>query len=86
MAYLDDFFICGHFIKSCAKALKVLIQLLYQTITSLGFTINWNKVVDPTTQITFRGIEIDSKTMELTLPSEKLYALKHDLLVFSSRK
>ena len=54
--YLDDFFIKADTMQDCARILHILIKLLRK----LGFQINWNKVVDPTTKITFLGIEIDS--------------------------
>ena len=82
VAYLDDFFICERSSKACAKTLKVLIQLLRK----LGFAINWNKVVDPTTKLIFLGIEINSCTMELRLPDDKLASLKIELRTFRGRK
>ncbi|VDI59236.1 Hypothetical predicted protein [Mytilus galloprovincialis] len=50
-----------------------------------GFAINWSKVVDPCQQITFLGVEIDSSTMEVRLPSDKLAVLKAELLAFTKR-
>ncbi|CAG2211241.1 unnamed protein product [Mytilus edulis] len=49
------------------------------------FAINWSKVVDPCQQITFLGVEIDSSTMEVRLPSDKLAVLKAELLAFTKR-
>jgi hypothetical protein len=43
-------------------------------------------VVDPTTSITFLGIEIDSSTMELRLPADKLSLLRLELDDFKVRK
>ena len=82
VAYLDDFFICEHTLKKCARALKTLIQLLRK----LGFAINWNKVVDPTQKIIFLGIEIDSNTMELRLSDKKLVSIKQELAAFAGLK
>ena len=48
--------------------------------------INWSKVVDPTTSITFLKIEIDSSTMELRLPADKLSLLRLKLDDFKVRK
>jgi hypothetical protein len=42
---------------------------------SLGFSINWNKVIDHTRCLTFLGIDIDAATMVKHLPSEKVLAL-----------
>ena len=41
--------------------------------------IHWGKVVDPTTCITFLGVELDSVAMTLRLPDEKLLTLKQEL-------
>ena len=68
VVYLDDFFIKADTMQDCARILHILIKL----IRKLGFQINWNEVVDPTTKITFLGIEIDSFEMCLRLPEEKL--------------
>ena len=53
VVYLDDFLVMAESRDACAEALSVLIQLLRK----LGFAIHWGKVVDPTTKITFLGIE-----------------------------
>lgn len=82
IAYLDDFLICETTKQRCIQALNILLALLRK----LGFMINWSKVVDPTTKLTFLGIEIDSTAMELRLPGEKLSLLKHELAEFSKRK
>lgn len=75
IVYLDDFLIISKSKDVCAEALKTLILLLRK----LGFMIHWGKVVDPTTCITFLGIELDSVKMALRLPEEKLLALKEEL-------
>jgi hypothetical protein len=49
--------------------------------------INWSKVVDPTTSITFLRIEIDSSIpQELRLPADKLSLLRLKLDDFKVRK
>lgn len=75
IVYLDDFLIVSKCKHICAEALRVLIQLLRK----LGFMIHWGKVVDPTTCITFLGIELDSIAMTLRLPEEKLLQLRQEL-------
>ena len=82
IAYLDDFLIIAPTLDECATALYTLIGLLRY----LGFCINWDKVVDPITRITFLGIEIDADTMSKRLPKEKLIALRSELRVFAARK
>ena len=78
---LDDFLICESKDR-CRLALNTLVHLLRK----LRFMINWLKVVDPTTSITFLGIEIDSSTMELRLPADKLSLLRLELDDFKVRK
>ena len=73
IVYLDDFLIISESKEVCAEALNILIQLLRK----LGFMIHWGKVVDPTTCITFLGIELNSMT--LSLPEEKLLLLQQEL-------
>ncbi|CAC5422338.1 unnamed protein product [Mytilus coruscus] len=82
VAYLDDFFLCEQSEFRCRQALNSLIFLLRE----LGFMINWQKVVDPTTKLTFLGVEIDSIAMELRLPGDKLSLLKQELTDFGNRK
>lgn len=82
VVYLDDFFNTAETFADCVQALNTLISLLRK----LGFQINWNKVVDPTTKLTFLGIEIDSIAMCLRLPEEKLLQVRHELSLFQARK
>jgi hypothetical protein len=81
IGYLDDFFICEPSFKKCANTLRLLIAVLRK----LGFSISWSKVTDPCKVITFLGIELDTESMELRLPEDKLKALKQELLEFSTR-
>ena len=82
VVYLDDFLIISESKAECAIALNLLIQLLRR----LGFCIHWGKVVDPTTKITFLGIELDSITMTLRLPFDKLQSFQSELQGFITRK
>lgn len=82
VVYLDDFLIMADSKEICAAALHCLIQLLRK----LGFAIHWGKVVDPTTKITFLGIELDSLDMTLRLPEEKLQGFHEELHSFLKRK
>ena len=66
--YLDDFLIVGKTKAECQQGLLALIRLLY----SLGFNVSWKKVVSPCQRVTILGIELDSTTMSLRLPSDKL--------------
>ena len=82
VVYLDDFFIKGETFEECLNALNITVRLLRK----LGFHINWNKVIDPCTKITFLGIEIDSLEMCLRLPDEKLHQVRQELARFQGRK
>ena len=82
IVYLDDFLIIADSQEKCAAALNCLIQLLRK----LGFAIHWGKVVDPTTKITFLGIELDSMSMSMRLPSDKLDSLNQELKDFLLHK
>ncbi|CAC5398604.1 unnamed protein product [Mytilus coruscus] len=70
VAYLDEFFICEQTKSRCKEAFNELITLP----RFLGFAINWSKVVDPCQQIPFLGVELDSTTIEVRLPGDKLAA------------
>ena len=80
--YLDNFLIIADAKEKSAAALNCLIQLLRK----LGFAIHWGKVVDPTTRITFLGIELDSVSMSLSLSTNKLDTFKQELKKFLQRK
>ena len=70
VVYLDDFFICTPTLNECIVAMNTLVALLRR----LGFSINWDNVIDPTRCLTFLGIEIDTATMVKRLPSEKVWS------------
>ena len=82
VAYLDDFFIKGDSFQECLGALNLVISLLRK----LGFHINWKIVVDPSTQIVFLGIEIDSVNICMRLPSAKLDQICTELSLFETQK
>ena len=76
--YLDDFLIVGKTKAECQQGLLALIRLLH----SLGFNVSWKKVVAPCQRVTFLGIELDSTTMSLRLPSDKLDRLNSLIAYF----
>lgn len=75
VAYLDDFLIVSPTRQQCTETLGVLLRLL----RSLGFMINYNKVVDPCTCLVFLGVELDSVAMCMRLADDKLAALRGEL-------
>ena len=74
--YLDDFITLGEpDTDTCAHNLQAILQ----TCKQLGVTVAVNKCEGPTVCLTFLGIEIDTRAMEMRLPVEKLQKLKDTL-------
>ena len=71
-SYLDDFIVVGDTYEECQTGALALIEFL----RDLGFFIAWKKVVTPSAQVTYLGIEIDSVKMQVSLPKVKLDKLK----------
>ena len=74
LAYLDDFLIIEPTQLQCKAAFDILLSLL----ESLGFTVNWTKVIFPAQCLVFLGVEIDTVKCELRLPEDRV----SELLVF----
>lgn len=71
LVVLDDFFLAAESKEQCKEALNCLIRLL----RSLGFRINWKKVVGPTRDLVFLGVRIDTVMNKLSLDPTKLNEL-----------
>ena len=71
LAYLDEFLIIELTQLRCRAAFDMPASLL----ESLGFTINWTKVVSPNQRLTFLGVEIDTVKCELRLPDDRVTEL-----------
>ena len=56
IVYLDDFLVIGDSYLDCLIAYQTLMCLL----RSLGFSINYKKLVDPCTKVVFLGIELNT--------------------------
>ena len=82
IAYLDDFLAIAPTYRQCKLAYEDLLLVLQ----SLGFTINWDKVVEPSQCVTFLGVEINSITQTLSLPMDKLLELKSLLTLWEGVK
>ena len=78
---LDDFLIIGSTQAECQMELVTLIRLLH----SLGFNVSWRKVVSPTQRVTFLGIELDSTSITVRLPVDKLSQLIDQVCAFSAK-
>lgn len=77
MHYLDDFLLLGPPGQAvCAHNLEVLLS----AFSRLGVPVAWEKLVGPTTRLTFLGIELDTVAMLMRLPERKLAELR-ELLV-----
>ena len=72
IAYLDDFLLIEDSYERCLESFNMLIDLLQ----TLGFSINWGKVVYPCQRLTFLGIEIDTISRRLTLPKRKIAEIR----------
>ena len=82
VVYLNHFFINGDSELACRTVFETLLNLL----SNLGFQINWNKVVYPTQQLVFLRVLLDTVEGIMSLPVDKLEALKFFLLEFSLRR
>ena len=71
LAYLDDFLVIETSQQQCQIAVDTLIDLLQ----SLGFTINWSNVAQPSQSLFFLGVEMDTVNRVLRLPSVRVSEL-----------
>ena len=71
LAYLDDFLIIEPSQQQCQIAVDTLLDLLQ----SLGFTINWSKVVQPSQSLCFLRVEMDTVNRVLRLPRVRVSEL-----------
>ena len=79
--YLDDFFVFGSSFLQCQEAQIALVRLLGE----LGFVVSWKKCSSPSTTVRYLGIIIDSESLCLSLPEDKLLKLSAELQFFSDR-
>ena len=81
--YLDDFLTMGPpDSPTCQKNLGIFIQLC----RDLGVPLAAEKMKGPSTSLTFLGITLDTRKMEIRLPSEKLQRIKIILQEWLGRK
>ena len=83
--YLDDFLLGGTPSSNhCSHVLQVSIDLFKQ----FGVPIATEKTVPPSTNITFLGLTIDTLTMEVRIPADKITAVTQQIQSFltSNRK
>ena len=81
--YLDDYITVGPPATSvCLNNLAIIKQACHDT----GTPIEESKSVGPATTITFLGMELDSVSMEIRLPQDKLRSLRMLLEDWKSRE
>lgn len=68
VGYLDDYFLASNTKEGCHTRQKELIEFL----EFIGFKVNYNKVIPPSQQPRFLGVEIDLVNMVFRLPEDKL--------------
>lgn len=80
---LDDFLFVGPPLSDkCFKDLTTFLALCQR----MGIPIKHTKTVQPTTVITFLGVELDSDKMEARLPSDKIQKITELLGKFNRKK
>ena len=80
--YLDDFI----FVAESLDKAKRNMQTLISTFTSLGVPLEPSKLEGPANCLTFLGIEMETATLQLRLPRDKLERLKEALAIAESKK
>ena len=76
MVYIDDMLLIAESIISVEAHLEALIYLL----SGLGLVINIPKSITiPTQQIEFLGMQVDSTSLQLCLPGEKLHLIRMEI-------
>ena len=80
--YLDDFFNSSATAEECSRAMDIIKAVF----SDIGVPLAPNKIVGPSTCITYLGIEIDSINNVCRLPNDKLSKLKNLLKVWKNKK
>lgn len=69
--YLDDFFLCAPTLIECQRKVDTVLRVFEY----LGIPIAEDKLEGPSRRIVFLGIEIDSDSLSIRLPADKLSSL-----------
>ena len=81
-SYVDDLVLACETYEECKEALLYLISL----VRKLGLRVSWEKGISPTKQVTFLGVDIDTKDCVLSLGADKLNMLHEKLKAFKHRQ
>ena len=80
---LDDFLLVGPpSFPFCSKQLQLFLNFCKE----VGIPLKQEKTVHPTTVLTFLGLELDTKAMEIRLPSDKLLKIRNRLVEVQHKK
>lgn len=82
IVYLDDFLVIGATREQCELAYDTLLQLLL----GLGFSISDHKLIAPTQNLTFLGVQLDTTACTMTLPDDKLAELQALVIGFQNKQ
>jgi hypothetical protein len=74
--YLDDYLTAG---APDSNQCHANLDIMINTCNRLGFAINYQKLIQPSTEIEFLGIILDTELAELRISPERLYDIKQDL-------
>ena len=80
--YLDDYLIIGSSREQCSSDLQTMLS----TFSELGLPVAENKLEGPSTCLTFLGFELDSRALEMRLPSVKLLELQQTSAAWVGRR
>ena len=81
--YLDDFFLVG---KPNSNECQSALLACFRLCRELGIPLAEDKTAGPSTVLTFFGIELDSSSMELRLPQDKITKIKSELAFWVSHR
>lgn len=81
--YLDDFLFAG---SGNSDQCKSTLALFKQICQDIGVPLALEKTTEPSTTMTFLGIEFDTTNMIMRLPNDKLDNLKQTINLFLHRK
>ena len=80
--YLDDYFLANTSREACQADMDTFLRIC----SELGVPIADDKLEGPSTCLTYLGIEIDTVSMTVRLPAEKLSKLKSMVLEWAGRR
>ena len=80
--YLDDCI----FVSESLEEASTNKQILVDTFNHLGVPLEPSKLEGPVTCLTFLGIEVDTRAVQIRLSSDKLLHMKEELAAVVSKR